>query len=85
MRNSKGMYKGGVAILEHARTQHHIKQIERVGHRILKIMLSTKNAVAPIAVLATYAPHSGYTVGGSTRRWNLAQETIEQMPYREEM
>lgn len=44
-------------------TQRHIKQIERVGRRIQKIILSAENAVAPIAVLAAFAPRNGYTVG----------------------
>ena len=56
------MYQGGVAILVHEDLQLHIKQIERVGRRILKITLATENATAPINILETYAPHTGYTV-----------------------
>jgi len=57
-----GMYQGGVAILVHEELQRHIKQIERIGRRILKITLTNKNATMPITILATYAPHTGYTV-----------------------
>ena len=56
------MYQGGVAILVHEDLQRHIKQIERIDHRILKIILTSKNANAPITILTTYAPHMGYTV-----------------------
>ena len=61
-----GMYQGGVAILVHEELQHHIKQIERIDHRILKIIPTNKNATMPITILATYAPHAGYTVEEKT-------------------
>ena len=50
-----GMYQGGVAILVHEELQHHIKQIERIGHMSLKVILTSKNANAPVAILATHA------------------------------
>ena len=74
------MYQGGVEILAHEDTKHHIKHTERIGRRILKIIPKTKNAVAPIVVLAAYAPHDGYTLGERNQHWALAQETIEQIP-----
>jgi len=56
------MYQVGVAILVHENLQHHIKQIERIVSRVMKIILARKNATAPITILATYAPHMGCTV-----------------------
>ena len=75
-----GMYQGGVAILVHEDLQHRVKQTERIDRRILKIILTSKNATAPITVLATYAPHMGYTVGERKQHWILSQETIKQIP-----
>ena len=77
--NIKGMCQGGVAILVFGDMQRHIKEIARIGRRILKIIFSAKNAVAPIAVLAAYAPHNGYTLGRRTQHWKLSKETIEQI------
>ena len=56
------MCHGGVAILVHEELHRHIKKIERVGRRILKITLTSKKATTPITTLETYAPQSGYTV-----------------------
>ena len=61
-----GMYQGGVAILAHEELQRGIKQIERIGHQILKIILTNKKAAMPTAILATYAPHTGYKVEEKT-------------------
>ena len=58
------MYQGSVAILVQEELQRHLKQIERIDHRILKVILTRKDANAPVAILATYAPHMGYTVEG---------------------
>ena len=80
------MYQGGVASLLREDMQQHIKQIERVELRILQIMRSAKNPVAPIVVLASYAPRNGYTIGvgvvggGRNQNWGLAQATIDQIP-----
>ena len=56
------MYEGGVAIIVREDLQRRVTQIERVGNQILTIILTNKNAVAPVITLATYAPHMGYTV-----------------------
>ena len=77
---SKGIYQVGVATLVREDMQHHSEQIERVGHRFLKITLSTKTAVAPIVVLANFAPQNRYTVGVRKQHWALAQETISEIP-----
>ena len=73
------MYQCCVAILVHEDTQHRIKQIGRVDSRVLKIILTGKNATSPIKILATYAPGMGYTVEEKQHR-NIAQETIGEIP-----
>ena len=60
------MYQGGDAIIVRGDLQRRIKQIERADHRIRKSILTNENATAPIAILETYAPHTGYTVDEKT-------------------
>ena len=78
--SNTGMYKGGVAILVSEDLQRHIKQIERIGRRIPKIILTGKNATDPNTILATYAPHMGYAVEEQKQHWGLVRETIKQIP-----
>ena len=67
----KGMYQWGVESLVSDDLQHHIKQIERIVHMAMGVILSTKNAVSPKTALAIYAPHSGYTVWGVGKKSTL--------------
>ena len=64
-----GMYQGGVVILIHENLQHRIKQIGRIGRRVLEIILRNKNGAAPVIFLATYAPLSGRTVDEKRKHW----------------
>ena len=73
------MYQGGVGILVREEMQRHIKQIELLGRRILKIIPTSQNADDPITILSTYAPHMGYTLAEKKQHWDLSQETIKQI------
>ena len=70
------MYKGGVANIAQEETQYRIKQIERIGHRIVKIIPANKISDAPLVVLSTYAPNYGYAVDAK-QQWDLAYGTIK--------
>jgi len=39
-----------------------------------------KNAITPIKILTTYAPHKGYAARERKQHWNQVEHTIKQIP-----
>ena len=55
------------------------KQIRGIGHRVLKVILTSKNANAPINP-SNLSAQMGYTVDERKQHWNIAQDKIKQIP-----
>ena len=76
-----GMAGVGVAILIQQEPDQYISQINRTCHRIMTIALNGQPKDTPIAIIAPYAPQSGYGKRGE-ERCETARRTIEQIPKR---
>ena len=52
---------GGVALMVHERMQGLVSEVERKGHRLLRVKLrKTAKTYAALDITVAYAPHSGY-------------------------
>lgn len=60
--------------------QHQTHQITSVDHRIMTITLKSNTASIPITILATYAPQKGYKHEIRNHHWELAEQTIQNVP-----
>ena len=57
----------------------HISMIQRIDHRILKVTLGHPETHTPLTILATYAPHQGYTKHENTH-WGNVRKTLKATP-----
>jgi len=48
----------------------------------MTVTLSHKNALTPITILTTYAPHKGYSAQERKKHWDQVDNTIQQIPKR---
>ena len=58
----------------------HISTIQRIDNRILKITLDHPDTHTPLTIIATYAPHQGYSNHEKNNHWEAVHKTLTETP-----
>jgi len=69
-----------VSIAVHQEMAPHISTIQRIDNRILKITLDHPETHTPLTIIATYAPHQGYSNHEKNKHWEAVHKTLTETP-----
>ena len=62
--------------------EKHIGTIRRIDHRIMTVTLQHEDALTPITIITSYAPHKGYNSTERKKHWGKLEQTILEVPKR---
>lgn len=52
----------------------------RIDHRIMTVTLQHEDALTPIRIITSYAPHKGYNATERKKHWGKLEQTILEVP-----